>query len=108
MLSGYKQPLNISRYVQPLSILSGMYNNLKNISMGVQTLSMLSGCTTIFSNVSRVYNLYQCYQGVQSLSILSECTTLSILLGCTTFINIIRGIQQPLSILVGMYNLYQY
>ncbi len=36
----------------------------------------------MLSILSRVYNLYQCYQDVQ---------TLSILLGCTNFINIIRG-----------------
>ncbi len=52
MLSGYKQPLNISRGVQPLLILSGVYNN--------------------HYQYFQVYNLYKCYQG---------CTTLSMLLG---------------------------
>ncbi len=43
---------------------------------------MLSGCTTTFSNVSRVYNVINVIEDVQPLSMLS---------GCTTFINIIRG-----------------
>ncbi len=46
------------------------------------------GCTTCI-NVIRGAQLYQCYHG------------------CTTFINVIRSIQQTLSMLLGVYNLYQ-
>ncbi len=68
-------------------MLVGVYN-LYQCYQGVQPLSMLSECTT-FINIIRVYNLYQYYQG---------CTT--------TIINICRNVP-PLSILAGVYNLYQ-
>ncbi len=72
--------MNISRDVQPLSILAEVYKlyqcchgvqplamlvgvyNMINFIKGEQPLWMLSECT-IFINIIRVYNLYQYYHG---------------------------------------------
>ncbi len=109
-----------------LSMLSGCTTAFSNVSRGVQPLSMLSGCTTLsmlsectsFINIIRVYNLYQYYQRSTTtiINISRDVQPLSILAGVYTLYQCCQGVQQPLAMLVGctilsilsrVYNLYQ-
>ncbi len=118
MLSVHKKTLNISRGVEPLSISSGCTTTLPILAWVYKHYQYCldQRCTT-FINVIRVYNFYQCYQSVQPLLILLGCTTFTNIIrvcnlyqycqgSTTTIVNISRDVQH-LSILDGVYKLYQ-
>ncbi len=60
---------------------------------------MLLGYTTIIIVIRGVQH-YQCYYDAQTLAMLSGYTII--------FINVIKGVQEPLPMLLGVYSLYQY
>ncbi len=95
--------MNIIRSVhKPLSVLSGMYNNLDQYKYKYKYLYFESIFKTKNTSWQLLIDNYTQYLQKQEL-FTNRCYWWH----TTSFINVFRGIQ-PLSMLSGVYNLYQY